>query len=291
MTDQLWTIKRMLEWATHYFTTKDIESPRLLIEYAIAEVLDLKRLDLYLKYDRPLSGQELNLLRPLVKRLGAGEPLQYVLGYHDFYNLRLKTDARALIPRPETEELVDWICTDLNARTIEEISDLSVWDIGTGSGCIPLALKKAFPTLNVLASDNSIDALALAKNNAESLELAINLFKHDFTKPLQTSAPNLIDIIVSNPPYIHPTEIKSVDKHVHGWEPHSALYTENIIGVYQHILNQAKDHLKINGQLFLELNPLVANEIANLFTEQLGLVEIKNDFANKARFIRVNKRF
>lgn len=291
MTDQLWTIKRMLEWATDYFTTKDIESPRLLIEYAIAEILDLKRLDLYLKYDRPLSEQELTLLRPIVKRLGAGEPLQYVLGYQDFYNLRLKTDARALIPRPETEELIEWICNELNGKSATEIVDIRLWDIGTGTGCMPLAIKKAYPALDILASDNSDDALALAKENAESLGLAINLFKHDFTKPLKTSAPNLIDIIVSNPPYIHPTEVNSVDKHVHGWEPHSALYTDNIVAVYQHILNQAKDHLKINGQLFLELNPLVVNEIASLFTEQFGLVEIKKDFANKDRFLRVIRHF
>ena len=290
MTDQLWTIKRMLEWATEYFSTKHIESPRLLVEYAIAEVLGLKRLDLYLKFDRPLSQQELEKMRPLVKRLGNGEPLQYVLGHQDFYNLRLKIDPRALIPRPETEELVEWICTELGSESFDS-SVAKLWDIGTGSGCIALAIKNAYPALEVLSSDNSTDALALAKENAELIALDVNFFEHDFTKLLKATAPQQLDIIVSNPPYIHPNELNTVDKHVHNWEPHSALYTDNILSVYQCIANQAKEHLKVYGHIYLELNPLIASDIAQLFNEQIGHAEIKKDIADKERFLKVTRHF
>jgi release factor glutamine methyltransferase len=280
----------MLEWATSYFSTRDIESPRLLIEYAIAEVLDIKRLDLYLQFDRPLSQQELDKLRPIVKNLGNGEPLQYVLGYQDFYNLRVKVDKRALIPRPETEELVDWICSDLSTLNSSETLG-KIWDIGTGSGCIPLALKKAFPDIEVLSSDISNEALALAKENADELKLALNLFEHDFSKKLKTTAPKQIDLIVSNPPYIHPNEVETVDKHVHNWEPHTALYVEDVLYVYQCLVNQAKDHLKENGFIYLELNPLHASEIEQLFTRQIGAAEIKKDIAGKERFLKVIRHF
>lgn len=287
MNEQLWTIKRMLEWATDFFAGREIESPRLLIEYAIAEVLDIKRLQLYMQYDRPLSSDELDKLRPLVKRLGQGEPLQYVLGYVDFFNIRINVDKRALIPRPETEELVDWICSDIKGLNVLD----KLWDIGTGSGCIPLSIKKAYPAISVLSSDISNEALSLAKENAKRLNLDIQFFEHDFAKKLKSSAPNQIDLIVSNPPYIHPDELKTVDAHVHKWEPHSALYTPNILQVYQCLANQAKDHLKLGGFIYLELNPLIASDIYTLFSHQIGTSEIKKDMAGKERFLKARRDF
>ena len=131
-----WTVLSLLEWGTGYFDKKGIKNSRLSIEWLLADVLKIKRLNLYLVFDRPVSEGELQLIKPMIKRRAAHEPLQYITGETDFLNARIKVTPDVLIPRPETEELVDKVLNNHNTE-----KELKVLDIGTGSGCIPIALK------------------------------------------------------------------------------------------------------------------------------------------------------
>jgi release factor glutamine methyltransferase len=282
MNEQIWTIRQMLEWTTDYFEKKDLESPRLLIEHALSHVLKLNnRLDLYLQFDRPLANVELDEIRPLVKRLAKGEPLQYVLGNQPFFGLEIKTDVRALIPRPETEELVEWIIEFINDH--DGITRLL--DIGTGTGCIPLALKNNFEELQCTGCDISEEALVLARVNAQNLDLTCNFERYDFNSPTPTHWLNSFDIVVSNPPYISPKET-TVDKHVHLWEPHLALYTDNVPETYLQVATKAHQMLNQKGALFFELNPVYSDQIASGIEALFNTVEIKNDLSGKSRFLK-----
>lgn len=149
-----WTVLKILEWATSYFEEKGIRNPRLSIEWLLAYVLNKKRLDLYLIYDRPLTRDDLNNLRPLIKRRANHEPLQYITGETNFYGYKIQVMPGVLIPRPETEELVEWVL-----EKTDENSQISLIDIGTGSGCIPIAVKKERPNWSISAFDVSPDAI------------------------------------------------------------------------------------------------------------------------------------
>lgn len=275
-----WTVKRMLEWATIYFKSRGLESPRLLIEWLLSELLEVKRLDLYLNFDRPLSSTELEILRPKIKELAHGKPLQYVLGYEQFHGLRIKTDQRALIPRPETEELLMEVLNFMNKD-----DSYRVLDIGTGTGCIPLAIKSQREQSLCVGIDVSEDALSLAKENAEQLKLDVRFLRFDMNAYQKWPADKKIDVLISNPPYIHPSEVGSVDAHVHQFEPHLALYVEDVLKVYITIAKWAECILAEGGALFLELNPIYADQIYPIFSALFEHLEIKNDLANKRRFL------
>lgn len=272
----------MLEWATDYFESKKLESPRLLIEHTLAFVLGLeKRLDLYLMFDKPLSLAELDRLRPLIQRLAKGEPLQYVIGNQPFYGISIKTDQRALIPRPETEELVEIIIKDLCENTVNQ----KILDIGTGTACIPLAIKSAYAGFECYGADISTEALSLAKENSETLDLKIELLQYDFYKPALTEFLHHFDVVISNPPYIGEDE-NTVDEHVHQWEPHLALYADDIVQVYRSVIDASSQYLKPNGRLYLELNPIYMTKIKDYAEQIFNSVEVVVDLNKKDRFMR-----
>jgi release factor glutamine methyltransferase len=270
----------MLEWGTDYLHAKDIASPRLSMEYLVAELLQLKRLQLYLQFDRPLSTDQLDALKPMIKALVEGQPLQYVLGNQPFCGLSIKVDSRALIPRPETEELVYWIL-----EHIEEDRAFKLLDLGSGSGCIPLAIKHNRAHCLAVGLDVSEQAISLAKENAQQLNLDVRFVKGDFTQPKQWPKEKKLDFIVSNPPYIHPKERNSVDDHVHGAEPHLALYTEDVVKTYKEVLTFSAQHIHPEGHLFLEMNPLYSDFITQAAKEHFVEVQTRNDMADKVRFL------
>jgi len=211
------TVLEVVKKTSEFFASKGIESPRLNAELLLGHVLGLPRMRLYLEFERPLSEAELTAVRELVRRRGRREPLQHVLGHTDFCGLRLKTDGRALIPRPETELLVETVVARVGT------APATILDLGTGSGAIALALAVAYPQAAVTAIDESPGALELARENAASTGLAdrITFVQSDWFEGLPKEA--RFDLVVSNPPYLSQDEVGSAEPEVREHEPIGAL--------------------------------------------------------------------
>lgn len=280
-----WTVLSMLEWATDFFKKKNIPDPRHSIEWLLAETLDIKRLDLYLKFDRPLSKKELDTLRPLVKRRAQHEPLQYIVGFTDFMNAHISVNEHVLIPRIETEQLVEIILDDYPSG-----GKLSVLDIGTGSGCIPVALKMERPEWELSGIDISAGALELAQKNAEQNEVEVSFTKCDILSPDTIDINTPLDIIVSNPPYITTDEKDLLEPQVKEYEPSEALFCENMEAMYKSIIDFADQNLSEEGMLYLELHENYSEEIIALFDHNSWAAHIKKDYDKKPRFLIAQKQ-
>jgi len=273
-----WTVLGMLEWGTQYFEERGVPSPRLSIEWLLADILKVKRLDLYVQFDRPLSQDALSPLREMVKRRASHEPLQYITGYTTFYNAEIAVNPSVLIPRPETEELVEMVLTE-NPQ-----NNLQIVDIGTGSGCIPIAISKARPTWNVTGIDISDEALKTAAQNNILNQTNVILLKGDLSNP-KTLPGEKWDIIVSNPPYIHNSEKAEMDRQVKDYEPKLALFCENRSQVYKHLITYAESSLKIQGKLYLEIHEEHYLENEDLFNDLRWNFTIIRDMGHKRRFV------
>lgn len=267
----------MLEWATDFFKEKEVPSPRLSIEWLLSYVLQVKRLELYLQYDRPLTRAELDHLKPLILRRSEHEPLQYITGSCDFYNLTLRVTRDVLIPRPETEQLVEKVLlTHTGSRP------LKILDIGTGSGCIALSLKKERPDWQVYAIDNSEQALTIARQNAADLKLDV-VFTH---AGFEQYRPDFkADIIISNPPYIEGEEFKKLDRQVSQFEPENALTTEDVSNVYQQLHFFCQNHLASTGSFYFEINESLGDRLLNICNLEPFHSSLFQDYSNKDRFI------
>lgn len=267
----------MLEWATSYFREKGVKSPRLSIEWLLSDVLGLKRLDLYLNHDRPLAREERDRLRPLVVRRAADEPLQYITGYTDFHHLRIRVSPDVLIPRPETEQLVELVLEECDSKP------RSVLDIGTGSGCIALALKKARPEWTLHALDRCGKALGVARSNARENGLEV-IFHHG---PFQTFQPGeKPDIIVSNPPYITPEEKESLDHEVAAYEPGAALFTDNISQLYDQLFLFCRDYGAPGGSCYFEINESFGDALLKTARHHSLTLSLEKDYSGKDRFLK-----
>ena len=277
----------MLEWATDYFKQKDIPDPRHSIEWLLAETLEIKRLDLYLKFDRPLSPDELDRLRPMVKRRAEHEPLQYIIGYTDFMNARISVNEAVLIPRIETEQLVEII---IDRHSNEHGQDLTVLDLGTGSGCIPISLKMECPNWKLSGVDISEKALTIARKNATQNEVEISFSQADIFSPQSIDASEPLDLIVSNPPYITPEEKETLEPQVRSYEPHQALFTDDIEKMYGSIMQFARQKLSPTGTLYLELHEDYAQTIQQLFHQKNWETELHKDYDNKERFLIIQPK-
>ena len=211
------TIREIKERTETFFKKKSVLNAKLDTDILIAHSLGIKRLDIYLDLDRPLTEAQLTDLRSLVKRRASREPLQYIIGNTEFYGLTLKVDPRALIPRHETEELIELIVERLKAPPKR------ILDLGTGSGAIALALASRYSDAEVTATDQSEEAITLAKENALALNLSsrVTFIKGNWFEPLDEGA--RFDLIVSNPPYLTEAEMQTAEPEVIDHEPHSAL--------------------------------------------------------------------
>lgn len=275
-----WNVLSMLEWATDYFNKRDIPEPRLSIEWLLAEVLDVNRLDLYLKFDRPLASDELDRLRPLVKRRANHEPLQYILGFTEFMNVRIHVSPAVLIPRIETEQLVEMILDRHPAG-----APLKVIDLGTGSGCIPIALKKERPGWSITGVDLSGEALEVARANAAQNNVIVNWLQGDLTAWKDLAVEGPFDLVVSNPPYVLPEEKEHLESQVRDHEPTLALYCSDLDEMYGSIRDFSGKKLAPGGSLYIEVHELHAKEILKHFEGPGWSAEIKKDYAGKHRFI------
>jgi release factor glutamine methyltransferase len=278
--EDFWSVLRMLEWATDYFKEKQVPDPRHSIEWLLADVLGCKRLDLYLQYGRPLSPDELNRVRPLVKRRASHEPLQYITGSTNFMGCHIEVDSSVLIPRIETEQLVELLIDSLPEL---EHKPISLLDVGTGSGCIPLAIKKMRPAWNCFGVDVSDDALSLAERNAKANDLDVHFSKGDlFQLDALTIPDGGWDIVVSNPPYIGNDEKSALEKQVIDYEPELALFHENPLNVYRPIITYASQQ---EASLFLELNDQLAEQILDISIDLFPSAQLKQDLDKNQRFL------
>lgn len=240
----------LLQKSADFLAAKGVEHPRANAEHLFAHGLGCKRLDLYLRFERPVTAEEQDTLRPLILRRSKREPLQYIVGDTDFYGLKLHCDPRALIPRPETEELVEHLVQRYHGQT----PPATILDLGTGSGCLALALAKAFPQSQVTGVDASPQALELAHKNAKANNIPADTVQFLDSDWFTAITEAHYDLIVSNPPYLTPREWESAQPEVRLHEPRQALIGGGEDGGddLRTIIDQAFAHLSPGGLLALE---------------------------------------
>lgn len=248
----------------------------------------MKRIDLALQPESTFSEEQISEWNVILKQLQQEIPIQYILGSTSFYGLDFEVNENVLIPRPETEELVDWIITNLK---IQQSKDPTILDIGTGSGCIAISLAKNILTAPVFALDVSEKALTTAQKNAQHNEVDVT-FMHQSILEIE-DLNQQFDIIVSNPPYVRNLEKAEIKKNVLAHEPHLALFVEDddALIFYKKIATLAQKNLKENGQLFFEINQYLGKEMIGLLAS-IGFqdIELRQDIYGNDRMIRAVRK-
>ncbi|MBN2589815.1 MAG: peptide chain release factor N(5)-glutamine methyltransferase [Sedimentisphaerales bacterium] len=287
-----WTINKLLVWIHQYLKDKGIESPRLHAELLLSNILGLKRIELYTQHDKQVSKQDLDKLHVLVKRAGLHEPIAYLVGKTEFYSLEIEVSKDCLIPRPETELLVQRAIEFLRMRDGIQ----SVCDLCTGSGCIAVAIAKNFPQANLIATDISDQALLIAARNTEKFNLQnrIKLLSGDLFDPV---IPQLdtgkFDLIVSNPPYVSNIEYEKLDKNVKDHEPQIALLAgHDGLDIYKRIIEKVDTFLKPNAALILEIGYAQGKTVYELLdkTNVFSEIRIDRDSQNNDRIVTAIKQ-
>ncbi|WP_440066656.1 peptide chain release factor N(5)-glutamine methyltransferase [Tenacibaculum discolor] len=253
--------------------------------FLIEEYLELKRIDLTLRPDFEISSDKRILLDEALVRLKEEEPIQYILTKTEFYGLPFKVNQNTLIPRPETEELVEWIINEVDKNQ----ESLSILDIGTGTGCIPISLKKHLPKTTVSTIDVSEEALKIAKQNAVLNKVEVSFMHQDILKTEELSGE--FDIIVSNPPYVRELEKVEIKNNVLKNEPHLALFVEdnNPLIFYKKIADLAKNSLTKTGLLFFEINQYLGLETVEMLKNKgFTQIELRKDLFGNDRMIKAS---
>jgi release factor glutamine methyltransferase len=276
---RIWTIIDIIRWGADFFEKKGIESPRLTTELILSHILGYSRLEIYSNYDKPLTGEELAKVKDAALRRAAHEPLQYILGITEFMGLPIILSGKSLIPRPETELLVDIAVKNSGLR-----EGLSVLDIGCGSGCISIALAKMLPSSNIIGIDISDDAINDSKLNAQANEVNnVAFFKSDI---LKVTPKRKYDIVVSNPPYISKEEFDKLEPEVNKFEPKDSL-TDNADGftffrrfaeLFPLILNE-------NGVFYTEIGYKQSEVVTELFENKGFITKVYKDLAGIDRIV------
>jgi release factor glutamine methyltransferase len=273
------TVVEVLKLSASYLQDRKVEKSRRMAEELLAFILKMKRIDLYLQHDRPVNEIELTQLREMLKRLAKGEPVAYILGEVEFYGCSIRVDKRVLIPRSETEILVDLISKRASGV---------VWDVCSGSGCIGIALKKAKPDLEISLSDISSEALALAEENARLNGVEVSLFQGDLFAPFGGKS---ADLIVCNPPYVSTREYLTLDPSVRDFEPKLALVGENEgLAFYERIQAEIGPFLRPGGQLWLEIGHAQGKAVMKIFSSGGWKKQtLLQDWAGKDRYLSLEK--
>jgi len=269
------------------YPTSEIDTFLFLI---LEEYLNFKRIDVVLKSNFEISPEDLTLLKSSTKLLEQEVPIQYILGKTEFYGFPFILNEHVLIPRPETEELVTSVLNKISKlerlHPIEKEKKLKILDIGTGSGCIPISLKRSLPFAEITAIDIANEALIIAQKNASLNKVNINFIQQNILKT--TGLDDIYDIIISNPPYVRVSEKIEIKNNVLKNEPHLALFVEdnNPLIFYSKIAELAKSHLTKNGTLFFEINQYLGKETVELIKlKGFNKIQLKKDIFGHDRII------
>ena len=278
-----WRIIEIIKWGEEYFKLKGFENPKQEIEWLLCDLLQLKRIDLYLKFEDIINKSKLKKLKNWIKRRIEREPLQYITGKVEFYGLKFISTPQALIPRPETERLVD-----ITLNSLKKIPEPKILEIGTGSGCVSIAVSNKKPRANILSLDISKNALELAEINAKSNNCKnINFLEMDFLSEIPDDK---FDILISNPPYIPQKEIENIMPEVKNYEPRIALTDfEEGLNFYYRIAKVGRTLIP-NGIIILEVG--LGNhpqKVFSLFKEAgFDQLELIKDYNNNERILKIN---
>lgn len=280
------SVAEVLNLSAHFLESKKIDRSRRLAEDLLAHILKCKRIDLYLQYERPLVNDELALMREWVKRCAFQEPIEYLIGEVEFLGCRISVDKRVLIPRPETEILVDLAIKKINS--LPDLKEKILWDLCTGSGCMGIALKKRFPALRVCLSDSSQEALELALENSRKNEVEVEIFQGDFLEPFRGRK---ADFILCNPPYVSAAEYTSLDSSVKDFEPKVALVGgERGTEFYERLAKEVPPLLNNKALVFLEIGAGQKEAIQKIFSSPVwSSCEPLKDWSGKDRFFFLEK--
>ncbi len=268
------TVGEILKLSGEFLADRKIVRPRRVAEELIGHVLHLKKMELYLQFDKPIVDQELGLIRELLKKCGKGEPLEYVLGEVEFFACQIRIDRHVLIPRPETEILAEKVSKEIRGGTL--------FDVCTGSGCIGIALKKKHPDLEVILSDLSLEAVALAEENAKQNSVEVTVLQGDLLAPFKGKK---ADYIVCNPPYISEEEYMQLDPSVRDFEPKLALVSGPTgREIYERLKQDLPAYLNPGAKVFFEIGSTQGEALQKLFPSG----ELLRDWANLPRFFTVS---
>jgi release factor glutamine methyltransferase len=262
-----------------YDNREAVNIATLLIE----ELTGLSKMNQFLQKQSIISDEIMEKLNQAIIRLSKGEPIQYIIGKAWFMELELMVNSHTLIPRPETEELVDALIKYLKSTQYDKVQ---IVEIGAGSGCIPISIAKYYPNATITSVDISENALMIARENAQRIGVDIDWKQLNFLDQTAWNELGTYDIIISNPPYIRKAEAATMHTNVLNFEPHTALFVEDNdpLIFYKAIQNFCKNHLNKKGAVFLEINEGLGEETAALFNSDFN-VEIKKDMQNKERMI------
>lgn len=284
-----WTILRTILWSAAYLAGKGVENARPDAEWLLAEALGVERLQLYLQHDRPLARDERAAYKPLLRRRAAREPLQYILGRTHFRDLALVTDPRVMIPRPETEVLVEAVLA-WAARRTEGLGD--VLEIGTGSGAVALSLASEGACGRVVATDVSAEALEVAQENARryALEQKVEFRRGGLFDPLRVG--ERFDVVVSNPPYVEVRQRPRLEPEVRDWEPDRSLFAgAEGLDVLRPLVASAPDRMRPGGLLALEIGMDQAAHVVEMIEEAgaFAPVRLQRDLGGRQRVVMTER--
>lgn len=276
------TLGEILKLSTEFLAQKKIAHPRRQVELLLCDLMKLSRMALYMNAERPLSDEEVSTCRAAVMRRSKGEPVAYITESLQFLNCVIKTSPAALIPRQETEILTDMISKELSDEP------KFLWDICCGSGCIGIALKKKFPSLNVVSSDLSEKALNLAKENAAANGVSIEFLLGDLLAPFKGRK---ADFVVCNPPYISETEFATLDPEVKNFEPKMALLAGKTgLEFYQRLAAELPLFLLPGAKVWFEIGFKQGNDLLALFNQKIWRQSgVQKDWAGHDRFFFLEK--
>lgn len=280
----LWTIKEILDWSSHFLVKAGSDSPRLDVELLLSEVLGLSRIELYVNFDRPVTVEERVKFKILLKKRARLEPIAYILGRREFYGYVFEVNKFTLIPRPETEHIVSWVVENFNKP------GLKVLDVGTGTGCLGLSIAKELEDSALEGWDISSECIEVTKSNARSLglELSTEFMVKD---ALQENSWDLnaktFDLIVSNPPYVDKEDIRFVARETAKHEPSIALFSEDSgLEFYKIFAKYARKLLKPKSPILVEIGYNQSQEVMNIFKMSgWSDIEVIYDYSGHGRVV------